>query len=126
LKFHYHSKRQKDLLAVNANICNARCITNADLEEGICLEKAGRHEHEATRGEIEDHQTVARIKRRAKEHPTSIIIWKFIEYLQKDQHDNNLLINQLLGGHIGVRHPIKKSYLLNLRHVEQMVGNYDD
>lgn len=53
-------------------------------------------------------------------------IWKFIEYLQKDQHDNNLLINQLLGGHVGVRHPIKKSYMLNMRHVEQIVRNYND
>jgi hypothetical protein len=52
-------------------------------------------------------------------------IWKFIEYLKKDQHENNLLINQLLRGHVGVCHPIKKSYVLNLRHVEQMVQNYD-
>lgn len=52
-------------------------------------------------------------------------IWKFIEHLKKDQHDNNLLINQILSGHVGVRHPIKRSYILNLRHIEQMVQNYN-
>jgi hypothetical protein len=35
------------------------------------------------------------------------IIWKSIEYLQIDQHVNNLIINQLLGGHAGIRHPTK-------------------
>lgn len=51
-------------------------------------------------------------------------IWKFIENLQKDQNDNQLLINQLMAGHMAIRHPIKKSYVLNSRHIEEMVRNY--
>ena len=45
-------------------------------------------------------------------------IWKFIEYLQNDHHDD--------AGHVGIRHPINKSDMLNLRHVGHTVRNYDD
>lgn len=45
--------------------------------------------------------------------------------LQNDQHINNLIINHLIGGYVGVCHPITKAYILNLRHIEQMVQNYN-
>ncbi|KAJ4436991.1 hypothetical protein ANN_17123 [Periplaneta americana] len=47
-------------------------------------------------------------------------IWKFIENLQKNQNENQLLINQLMADRMAIRHPIKKSYVLNSRHMEEM------
>lgn len=69
-------------LCAKRDICNSRCITNnVNLEEGILVEKAGRHGSSS---------------------------------LLKELHDNIFVINQLLGEYVGVRHPIKKSYILNI------------
>lgn len=57
------------------DIFNAGCITNnVNLEEGILVEKAGRHGSSS---------------------------------LLKELHDNDLVIDQLLGEYVDVRHPIK-------------------
>lgn len=34
--------------------------------------------------------------------------WKFVEFLQKDQRDNEIIILQILSGHSRIKHPIKK------------------
>ncbi|KAJ4444459.1 hypothetical protein ANN_06251 [Periplaneta americana] len=51
-------------------------------------------------------------------------VWKFIEFIKKNQRNNEIIIIQLLGGHLNVRHPIKRSYLQNLGRVEEIVRNY--
>lgn len=52
-------------------------------------------------------------------------IWRFLENIQKDQRDNEILILQLKGGHQKIRHPIKKSYLLNMTQIESVVDRYE-
>jgi hypothetical protein len=37
-------------------------------------------------------------------------IWKFLEFIQKNERDNSILTNQLIGGHRLIRHFIKKLY----------------
>ena len=52
--------------AEKGEICNARCTTNANVDEGITVDRVGRHEHEATRAEIEVRKAVATIKGRTR------------------------------------------------------------
>lgn len=52
-------------------------------------------------------------------------IWKFLEYIKKDENDNRILILQLAGGHTRIRYPIKKSYAKNEEHIENIVRNYN-
>lgn len=51
-------------------------------------------------------------------------IWKFVENLQNDQHDNESLIIQLAGGHRNVKAPVNKRYLMNQNRVDNIVRNY--
>jgi hypothetical protein len=37
-----------------------------------------------------------------------VSILKFLEFVQKDERDNSILIMQLMGGHRRIRHSIKK------------------
>lgn len=53
-------------------------------------------------------------------------LWKFIDFLKRDQRDNELLMVQLSGGHRNVKHPIRPSFLENQRFIEAIVGNYPD
>ena len=53
-------------------------------------------------------------------------IWKFIDFIKKDERDNEILIIQLFGGHRKVRHPIKKRYILNNERIESLVRSYDE
>ncbi|KAJ4445948.1 hypothetical protein ANN_12634 [Periplaneta americana] len=52
-------------------------------------------------------------------------VWKFMEFIKKNQRNNEIIIIQLLGGNLNVRHPIKRSYLQNLSRVEEIVRNYN-
>ncbi len=42
-------------------------------------------------------------------------IWKFKEFIQKNERDNSILINQLIGGHRLIRHSIKKNILSTMQ-----------
>ena len=42
-------------------MCNVRCKTNANVDEGTTVDRVRRHQHEATRVEIEVGKAVARI-----------------------------------------------------------------
>lgn len=52
-------------------------------------------------------------------------IWRFLEALRDDHHDNEILITQLLSGHVKIRHPTRKIYKTNNDFIEIMVANYD-
>lgn len=52
-------------------------------------------------------------------------IWKFLEFLQKDQKENEVCIIQLEAGHNRIRYPIKPGYKKNQEQIERIVGNYD-
>lgn len=53
-------------------------------------------------------------------------IWKFLEFLQKDQQENEICILQLEAGHTRVRYPIKPQYKKNQEQIEVIVGNYEN
>lgn len=53
-------------------------------------------------------------------------IWKFIEHVKQDEHDNKNLILQLQGGHKQIKYPIKKSQLKNSEVIKQIVSKYDE
>lgn len=55
-------------------------------------------------------------------HPN---IYKFIEFMKKDERDNEIVILQLAGGHINVKHKIPAKYKQNQLHIERIVGNYE-
>lgn len=66
-------KLKKEFLAVcKDDTCNARIITNANLEEGVSVVKPGQYEYKATQAKIEVRRTVARIKRRVPIQITNI------------------------------------------------------
>lgn len=52
-------------------------------------------------------------------------IWKFLDYLKRDENDNKILQLQLAGGHTRIRYPIKKSHKRNEEHIETIVANYE-
>lgn len=52
-------------------------------------------------------------------------IWKFLEHLQKDQHNNEVCITQLSAGHTRTKYPIKGKYKRNQEMIETIVGNYN-
>lgn len=52
-------------------------------------------------------------------------IWKFIEHIQLDQKQNEIMMIQLGAGHTRVRHPMKAQYRKNLEQIEVIVGNYN-
>ena len=52
-------------------------------------------------------------------------VWKFLEAVKNDQHDNSKLFAQLAAGHIKIRHPIRKIYKTNQDYIEVMVANYE-
>lgn len=51
-------------------------------------------------------------------------IWKFLEFLQKDQRQNEIMMIQIAAGHTRVRYPIKGKYKSNQLQVEQIVNRY--
>ena len=53
-------------------------------------------------------------------------IWKFLEFLQKDQKDNAVAIEQLAAGHTRIRKPLSKKYLQNQQQIKRIVENYDN
>lgn len=53
-------------------------------------------------------------------------IWKFLEHLQKDHRQNEILMIQLAAGHTRVRYPIKGKYKTNQLQIEQTVNRYQD
>lgn len=55
-------------------------------------------------------------------HPS---IWKFLEYLKKDQRDNEVIILQLRAGHRNIKHPIKKRNIINSEQIERIVAQYE-
>ncbi|KAJ4444952.1 hypothetical protein ANN_06751 [Periplaneta americana] len=52
-------------------------------------------------------------------------VWKLMEFIKNDQRNNEIIIIQILGGHLNVGNPIKRSYLQNLSRVEEIVRNYN-
>lgn len=53
-------------------------------------------------------------------------ICKFIEHVQKDQHDNMILITKLLAEACGSLLPfLQKTYTIDLQHTERMADRYD-
>lgn len=52
-------------------------------------------------------------------------IWKFIEYIKKDQRDNEQIMIQLATGHTNVRHPVRRSYVQNQNFITTVVRQYD-
>jgi MULE transposase domain/FLYWCH zinc finger domain len=50
-------------------------------------------------------------------------VWKFLDFIKKDQRQNEILIIQSLGGH-RVKKPISKSSLTNQTQVERIVRKY--
>ena len=61
-------------------------------------------------------------KKVATHHPN---IWKFMDFLRKDESNNSGLITQLLAGHSRIKHPIKRKYVTNLRRIKEMVRTYE-
>ena len=53
-------------------------------------------------------------------------IWKFLEFIKKDQRDNEIIIQQLLGGHTRVKHPIKREYIESQEQIENIVSQYEE
>lgn len=53
-------------------------------------------------------------------------IWKFLEHIQRDQNENEILMIQLQGGHTRIRYPMKGQYKRNMEQVERIVGNYQN
>ena len=53
-------------------------------------------------------------------------IWKFMEFIRKDEQNNEILITQLFGGHGRIRHPIKKIYQINISRIEELVPSYSE
>lgn len=53
-------------------------------------------------------------------------IWKVLEYFQKDQRDNQIIMTQLAGGHTRVKHPAKKEDLRNQEQVLRLVSKYNE
>lgn len=51
-------------------------------------------------------------------------IWKFLEHLQRDHRQNEILMIQLAAGHTRVRYPIKGKYKTNQLQIEQTVNRY--
>lgn len=55
-----------------------------------------------------------------------VSIWKFLEFIRKDEADNRVLIDQLFGGHRKIRHPIKKRYVINNKRITDIVKTYQE
>lgn len=51
-------------------------------------------------------------------------VWKFLEYIKKEQHDIESLITQLLGGHQRIRYPIRDADKKNHQYIETIVRRY--
>ena len=89
--YHYHSKSKNGTRCywrcVKRDICNARCVTNANIQGEIHVYKAGRHEHETLPPEIEVREIVAGIKRRAQNHPNEPPLAIIREELQNVENE---------------------------------------
>ena len=78
------------------------------------------HQHRSTNACEGWH---SRFQRLIVSHHSSV--WKFLENLKKDQHENECLIVQLNAGHTRIRYPVKATYKRNQAQIEVIVGNYD-
>lgn len=52
-------------------------------------------------------------------------VWKFLDFLKKDQHDNTIMMTQLAAGHTRIRHPVKGTIKRNQQIIETIVSNYE-
>lgn len=66
----------------------------------------------------------SRFQRMIQSHHSGV--WKFLENIQKDENENQVIITQLDGGHTRVRHPVRGSVKRNQEQVEVIVGNYQN
>lgn len=53
-------------------------------------------------------------------------LWKFLEKLKKQQHENTQQFVQIRFGHRNIRHPVNRTYLNQQRIVENIVATYAD
>lgn len=53
-------------------------------------------------------------------------LWKFLEHIRIDQRDNEIIMQQLIGGHTRIKHPIKKKYIEAHDRITNIVALYDD
>ncbi|KAJ4444651.1 hypothetical protein ANN_06447 [Periplaneta americana] len=71
--YHCHSKSNNETRiywrCVKRDICNARCVTNANVHAAITVHSVDRHEHGTFPSEVKVREIVALIKRRARDHP---------------------------------------------------------
>lgn len=51
-------------------------------------------------------------------------LWKFIDFMKKDEKDINILITQLEGGHSNIKYPGRKLDLKNEELVQKIVRSY--